>query len=329
MLSLLLDPRARGAFFAETLAVARTELGAVLPAAEAVHHAVGDVDFLVLDGAPGGAPSADRLRALARLASVHAVFGGDARALDGLIPLAAEPGYTLPDALVFGAKYRGKTHEIATQLALNVALAVHARASDGRAGSTPKRLLDPMAGQGTTLLWAARHGLSADGLEKHAESLDGFQRHLAKQCKLHRIKHKRLEGWLDRKNPEGLGRFVGATFTAADGAPRLRLVRGDTRDVPQFLGGPAYDLVVTDLPYGIQFRGGAQRLTDLIVGAVPGWVDRLAPGGVIAMLFNTYQPARDTLVEALVGAGTEVLPIEAPHRMSESIVRDLVVAVRA
>jgi len=43
------------------------------------------------------------------------------------------------------------------------------------------------------------------------------------------------------------------------------------------------------------------------------------------LIFNRYQPKRDALIGAFVDRGLTLREFSAPHRMSESIERDLVV----
>ncbi|MEO1271450.1 MAG: hypothetical protein AAFX99_25430, partial [Myxococcota bacterium] len=124
----------------------------------------------------------DGLAVAARLACVQGMFRVDE--VGRLTPLDLQPDFRLPPSLVYGAKYRGKTHELVTQLALNVAVA-HCRT-----GSPPQTLLDPMAGRGTTLLWGLRYGLHGRGIEQDQGALDDLHRHIKRQTKLHRIKHE-------------------------------------------------------------------------------------------------------------------------------------------
>lgn len=310
MLKLLLDPRAEGAFFADTVAVALAEVGAVFPAAEPRVDARASVTFLDVSLPEDAAP------ALLRLAAVQAVFapeGGGLRLVD------AEPGFALPAELVWGAKYRGKTHELATQLALNVALA-HCRAEG------PPKLLDPMAGRGSTLLWAARYGLEARGIEHDPRALPDFQRHVKGQCTLQRLKHQERQGSVHAKRKDGVGRFLEYRF----GERALKLITGDARDAPALLGGERVHLIVADLPYGVQHVGptGTRDPLPVLRECAPGWAELLKPGGAMVLIYNRFLPKREALVEAFEAAGLAAEPFEAPHRMSASILRDLAVFTR-
>ena len=87
-------------------------------------------------------------------------------------------------------------------------------------------------------------------------------------------------------------------------------------------------LLVTDIPYGIQHRGGrdGQRspLTTL-ESCAASWSERLLPGAGVAIAFNTHMPTREQLAGVMASVGLRPLPIALPHRMSESIIRDVAV----
>jgi len=309
---LLIDPRATGAYFADTLDVARAELLLHLPDSqpEVIEH-----------------PMFRRLRVqvpeaalpqLARLSFVQGIF-----AVDGaqLTPMPTDPDYALPAEVIFGAKYRGKTHELLTLLALNVA-----RATCTAPLENSIKVLDPMAGRGTTLLWAARLGWSATGIERDGRAIADLQRHVKKQCKLLRIKHKETRGTVGRKALTGTGTFVRYSF----GDRSIRLITGDARQTRPLLQGERFPLIVTDLPYGIQHTrdDGWRDPTATLRACAPEWAGRLAPGGSMVLCFNAFLPKRQVLIDLFTEAGLEPHPFSAPHRMSESILRDLVVFTR-
>ena len=144
---LLLSPLTRGAYFEDAIDVARAEYLALYPDSEMETEQAGPLVFLNVD-----AQEADFER-LTRLSFVQAIF----RERDGgLAVVSQSPSFELPEQFVTGAKYRGKTNELVTQLAINVGLTFCD--NDGQATLS---LLDPMAGRGTTLLWAARYGLDS------------------------------------------------------------------------------------------------------------------------------------------------------------------------
>jgi hypothetical protein len=283
-------------------------LAAVCPDLDAVAEEGGTAYFLVLEAENSS------LQPLSRLSFVQAIF----REIDGGLQLLEQNrDFVLPEELVHGVKYAGKTNELATQLAINVA--IHVADFDG---SGPPRLLDPMAGRGTTLLWAVRYGMDATGIEQDLRAPADLQRHVKKQSKLHRIKHSQEQGFVGPRNRQDRGRFMEFDFKG----PRLRLIVGDSTDAVQLLAAKRFQMLVVDLPYGIQHRSGSggADLLDVLGSCAPGWAASLEPGGSAVLLFNSYRPKRPELIEVFSRAGLEVQDIALPHRMSESIVRDLV-----
>ncbi|MBX2798769.1 MAG: hypothetical protein KTR31_13910 [Myxococcales bacterium] len=305
---LLVSPLADGAYFADVDDVVLSEVRAVLGCDGELWER-GGMRFVTV-----AAGSAE----MARLSFVLGAFEGDPEA--GLKIAALDAGWALPPGLVWGTKYRGKTNELVTQLAINLALA-HCTA-DRSAGTL---LCDPMAGRGTTLCWAARYGLDAIGIELDPTALDDFHRHVKRQTKLGRIRHTEERGWVTKKNKDGVGRYVGFAF----GEVQLRLVAGDGRRAPDLVGRSRAHVIVADLPYGVQFGGRHRRNPiDDVRACAEAWGDVLCAGGCAVLIFNRLQPRRSRLEEVFAGTALRALPLELPHRMSESIERDVMVLIR-
>ena len=343
MLKLLISPLAQGAYFQDLEAVALAEIHAMYPRLTAQVSHIGPLSFIDLTWSEGNHLSAlmfgdrpdERLLnaaqnmdseedtpcyiALMRLSFVQAIFlpvDADVSAASSTIQcLDLSPRFKLPRALVSGSKYRGKTHEIVTQLGLNLAL----RYSTARPTSKPS-LLDPMAGRGTTLLWAARYGINAVGIEIDKRALEHFQRDTKRQTKLHRLKHKVQQGSLSQ-GKRSL-RFLEFKWPESTS----KLIQGDSRHVETLTGGQRFHYLVSDLPYGVQFGGEVRRNPlDLITECAPAWARSLRVGGVMVLIFNTLQPKRRRLLEYLSTLDLEYIPVLMPHRVSESIERDLIV----
>jgi|TARA_Y100000310_G_scaffold309670_1_gene354023 hypothetical protein len=311
-LKLLLSPLTKAAYFADYLDVARAEFLAHYPASEAKLQRQATLDFLNVE------LNEEELPQLSRLSFVQGIFEADA---DKLVPVNQEPGFVLPEELVYAAKYQGKTNELVTQLAINIGL-VYASI---RSGEVPQ-LLDPMAGRGTTLLWALRYGMDARGIEQDEKALVGLHQHVKKQTKLHRIKHQHSQGFIGRSNKRGRGKFDQFQFSERI----LRLTIGDSREAGKLVQGKRFHLLVCDLPYGVQHvtTAGTRDPLPVIRECAPAWVDCLRKGGVLVLVFNSYQPARSDLLQLFTELGLQPQDFSAPHRMSESILRDLVVLTK-
>jgi len=301
--ALLISPRAESAFFADTLNVARAELASFFPttAIDTLSH--GDMHFLTLDAKPSA------LATLLRLSFVQGIFDVSE---NGFVPNDQTTGFGLHPDFVWGEKYRGKTNETMTQLLINLCLAEHPLA---------ETLVDPMCGRATTLLWGMRYGLKTAGVEQDPQAMVDLQRGLKKWTKIHRTKHKLEQGWVHKNNKSGVGKFLDF---AADGGS-MRVVTGETSDIGTLLQNRKFDVLATDIPYGIQHLGGknTRNPLDTLRAAAPAWVASIKAGGVAAIAFNSYMPKRSAISDVFAECGLEILATNVEHRMSESILRDV------
>ena len=307
--ALLVSARAKAAYFDAYLDVCKTELAGVPSIELTDQRRIGPMDFLFVTAGE------EDLAHLLRLSFVHGIFSVDG---SSLTPLDINPEFLLHEDFVFGAKYRGKTNETLTQLLINLGLQqIGADRSDGL------KLLDPMCGRGTTLLWGLRYGMHTFGVEDDAAALTDLRRHLKKWTKLHRVKHQMKEE--TQKSSRRRREPVTLTFEADNASLRLEL--GDTAQTEALARKKRFDLIISDLPYGIEHQGqnATRNPLDTIRAAAPGWVNCLRKGGAMVLSFNRNLPKRPKL-EA-VFADLDLTIVEAPlaHRMSESIVRDVLV----
>lgn len=307
--TLLVSPLARSAFFGDYLDTARAELAFCVGSVAANHRRVGDMDFLEVEVEEASLP---RLIALSFAHGLFAGAGGE------LTPLALAPSWALHEDFVYGAKYRGKTNEMLTQMLINLGLS--ALDAGSPAGI---KLLDPMCGRGTTLLWAMRYGMRSRGIEQDHSALADVRQNVKKWCKIHRQKHQFETGFIGKANKKGEGSFL--DFSTADAA--MRMVVGNSTEAPTLLGGEKFHLLVSDLPYGVQHftTANTRNPIETLEACAPGWVASLRPGGAMVLAFNSYQPKRRELIAVFARHGMEALDFAAAHRMSESIVRDIVV----
>src|SRR5438105_2964129 len=101
------------------------------------------------------------------------------------------------------------------------------------------------------------------------------------------------------------------------------ILTGDTTTAVSHLGKASVDVVVTDLPYGVQHGSqGAAGLrrspADLLVAALPAWRSVLRPGGAVGLSWNTKVLPRAELVAVLAAAGlTAVTGDGFAHRVDQ------------
>ena len=307
--AILISPRANTAYFNETIDTARAEFVQCIGEQELELVQFGQLNFFNVDLAP------EQLTLVARLSFCQGVFE---RQGESLVPVAIDPEFLLHDDFVFGSKYKGKTSEVLTQLLLNVGLSY----LDEKDHSKIK-LLDPMCGRGTTLMWAQRYGIKSKGIEQDPKACDDFRTSLRKWSKLHRQKHKLLEGFIGKANKQNKGKFI--DFSANDVSTRL--INGDATHADEIVKNEKQHLIISDIPYGVQHFTTEKTRNPIAVlsECAPKWSQLLHKGGVLVIAYNKYIPKRAELVALFTEQGLTECDFHAPHRVSESIYRDIVV----
>ncbi|MEE2756238.1 MAG: hypothetical protein VYA30_06240 [Myxococcota bacterium] len=310
-LGLLISPLMRGAYFADYISVCQTEASCVL-GCQTQHVSWGNLDLLECE------ISVEDLPAIARLSFVQGAF----EISDGLLrPIGLDPQFNLPDDFVYGSKYRGKTNEALTQLLVNLGLR-YAKTRPGKAMT----VLDPMCGRGTTLITAMRYGLNSKGIEQDKNVLAEVTQSLKKWTKIHRVKHNLNQGFVGRANKQGQGRFLRFSHQQT----HFQIIIGDSRETQSLVGQERFDLIATDIPYGVQHHttAGTRNPLAVIRTCAPEWANVLRPGGAMVIAYNRLQPKTEQLVRAFDGCGLTELPLQFTHRMSEAIVRDILVLTK-
>lgn len=248
---------------------------------------------------------------------------------------------TLDEDLVYGTelvttqRYRGKTNERLTRAMVNVAMAT--------AGIDLRRptgtLLDPLCGRGTTLNWALAYGLDAVGIDADRASVDQHAAFIETWAKRQRLPHKATRHRSGNAEQRWLSFRVApdrATLKA-DRGQRLQTFNADGADTDLPIRARSIDLIVGDLPYGIQHQGsgGDRNPVDpvtLLERTLPAWRRWLRPGGAICLAWNLKQADRSAVSRCLVEASFE--PVVAAggysmrHVVDATIDRDVIAAHR-
>lgn len=337
--ALLLKANANRVYGEAAFALGEAELAvldeAVLRLGLAVERtALGGVDYLVADH-PDPLP-VEAVRILSNLSSLHALY-----AVEGslLRPLEVRPIGVVGEDITTIQRYQGKTNEAFTHLLVNLALAAGGRFDALLAGER-LRLLDPACGRGTTLNRAAVYGIDACGIELDQRDVEAYTVFLLTYLKDHRYKHQ-LEQAKLRKGRDRPAHRITVTYGASKDRSTHRVidvVHDDTRQARTHLKDRSVDLLVCDLPYGVQHgahgegsrpsRGPARLLAD----ALPIWFALLRPGAGVALAWNRRTLDRHELEHLLVDAGFELAAPEGDdrfvHRVDQAIQRDVLVARR-
>jgi len=328
--ALLILPSANRVYAAASTALTTAELRlfgeAVLDGriTDVAEHTLGGVPYVTFT-----APAlSDRdVAHLSNLSTVYALF----EVVDDelLRPLAMVPLDRYPDDLITIQKYAGKTNEQFTKLLLNVTALSSAYAAELL--DRPLRVLDPLCGRGTTLNQALMYGFDAAGIELDRTDVEAYSAFIQRWLKDKRLKHKAAYVPV-RREKKLVARRLQVTI---GGSPPqdLDVVNVDTTRATEFFRRATFDLVVADLPYGVQHgsrtagRGLARGPLDLLAEAAPGWTALLRPGGAMGLSWNTFVAKREAAEEVLAGAGLTVLPdLGFAHRVDQAIRRDIVVA---
>jgi SAM-dependent methyltransferase len=330
--------------------MARAELGVLSAALPDGWIAEGSIAETVIGGVPyvtfesNGLSQRDAAL-LANLSSLYALFEVTGELLRP-VPLRRLDRFD--DDLLTILKYVGKTNEQFTKLLLNVTLASSAFAGElSSPGGRRLAVLDPLCGRGTTLNQALMYGFDAYGTDLDRRDVEAYAVFIQRWLKDKRLKHQ-ADFSPVRRDRQVVARRLLAEFAAskeeykAGYVQRLDVVEADTTRVAEFFRRESADLVVTDLPYGIQHgshvlgrvrpgeRGLARSPLDLLAAAAPAWAKALRPGGALGISWNTHVARREDAAGAIAATGLEVLDSDPyhgfRHRVDQAITRDILIA---
>ena len=257
----------------------------------------------------------------------------------------------LPQSLVYGTelvttqRYRGKTNERLTRAMLNLALATAGIPLSGPWNKTPT-LLDPMCGRGTTLNWALAYGCNAVGVEPDASALKQYETFITTWAKQQRLPHKRQT--FRSNNAEKRLFTLDVAPTRADQkagtGQKVETFAADGGDTTLHIKKQSIDVIVGDLPYGVQHRSDPAALdppetVDLVARLAPTWRRWVRRGGAVCLAWNTRRASRADMLVALVDSGFElpsgwdfdgVVGAEQSmaHRVDASISRDVLLVIK-
>ena len=282
------------------------------------------------------------LARLSRLSFLYALFVEEGREdAPRLLPVALPDTAYLPPEVSRILKYTGKTNELFTRLMINIAL------NSGAYADEPlPRLLDPVAGRGTTLFEALVWGCSAAGIEIGDKAVGDtaayFKRFLETEKYKHTFHKERVSGE-NRSFTAVMHTFALAPSKedwSGGNTRQLRLVAGNSRYADAFFRKNTFHALVGDLPYGVQHgnvtRENQSSLTrnprELLTACLPAWRKVLKPGAALVLAWNTLVLPRAEMAALLADQGFEVKaggPYDRfSHRVDQAIRRDIITAVK-
>ncbi len=337
-LALKITPQRSTQYARMTASVAAPELlasplGAKLSAVEPARLAGQDYLLATLDQDWQDGEVSEETRAiLSRLGAISEVYEYFERLgeISGPWLRPVEPSFTpfVPLEMTEARRYRGKTNEIFTHVLLNVALFAGAYATRMH---ERLRILDPLAGGGTTLFLALANGYDAFGIELERQDVETTALFVRQYLDGEHMRFKEID-----ERGRRAGRRYQFEIGPKGNTRYLVLANGDARDAQmqmrEVVGGPRIHAIVADLPYGIQHFG---EVAELLTRALPLWEQMLHPGGTIALAWNATRVEREEMVGLLEAHTSLQVRNEPPYTQFEHSVdrvikrRDLLVGVKA
>ncbi|MEG0430109.1 MAG: DNA methylase [Anaerovoracaceae bacterium] len=279
----------------------------------------------------------DNIETLSKLSFVYALFELVEDKL--LKPIELVNYKYVNDNLSTILKYTGKTNELFTRMMINVALA----SSDTNAKGDVN-LLDPIAGKGTTLFEGLIQGFNVYGVEIGDKVVNESYHFMKKYMEIEKYKHERKIDKITGKGKSLLGRRYAINIARTKEELRnketrhFELISGNSINSDQFYQKNFFDIIVGDLPYGVQHgnvtREKQSSLTrnpvELINGCCSSWYKILKKGGVMVLSWNSFIVPHSELKKLLEDVGFRVLDEDRyssfEHMVDKSIKRNIIVA---
>ena len=232
-------------------------------------------------------------------------------------------------------KYKGKTSATFTRMMINCARAAAGLTLEEK----PLTVLDPICGRGTSCFCALEMGMNAVGADMDRNDLREAMNYFSRFLTMKRLKHAL------KQSAETCGKVSvpAALYTLADtkenyaaGDTRtLKLYHADTSLVGQLMRKAPADILVADLPYGVQHAPQDGKKADgfqrMLARTLPAWRQALRKGGAAAVSFNTLTLPRETLARLMIDAGFRVLEESEYatnlHFVEQAVRRDFIVAL--
>jgi hypothetical protein len=267
-------------------------------------------------------------------------------------------------------KYTGKTNEIFTRMMINVALysldADAAASGEGKSdgadsvavtkpdtgmatgagGPGVLKLLDPVAGKGTTLYEGLTRGFDVYGIEIGDRIFAEASVYLKKFLETEKYKHNAEVRKISGANKS----FTSTRHTfeiarsredqKANGVRICEFISGNSANAGTYYKRNFFDMIVGDLPYGVQHGNVTNQKqssltrnpSELLAACLPAWIGALRQGGTIVLAWNTNVLPRAGFEKILRENGLSVMDGPAyrgfGHRVDQSIVRDIIAAVK-
>ncbi|MCL1830273.1 MAG: hypothetical protein FWG21_02460 [Oscillospiraceae bacterium] len=236
-------------------------------------------------------------------------------------------------------KYTGKTNELFTRMMINIAYFSLNHTEE-------IKLLDPVAGKGTTLFEGLVKGFDVYGIEIADKVVNESYLFMKRFLEDARYKYEYTKLRVSGPNRS----FTAVRHTFVTAPTKVAFKNQETKTIEFIAGNSLYansyhkrgffDIIAGDLPYGVQHGNVTNEkqsaLTrnpyELLKHCLPVWVELLKDGGVIVLAWNCNTLSRSSITELFSANG--LTPIEQKaylqlqHRVDSAIVRDVIVATK-
>jgi len=236
-------------------------------------------------------------------------------------------------------KYTGKTNEMFTRMLINIAYFSQSK-TEGI------RLLDPLAGKGTTLFEGIVKGFDVYGIEIGenvvAEASNFLKRFLESQRYKYLFNQERFSG------PNRSFSVLKHIFKIARTKEELKaketktveILAGNSMYVDKIYPKEYFDILVSDLPYGVQHgsvtnekqSSQTRNPYELLRTCLPSWIKVLKITGVMVLSFNNNILSRKKIEQLLELHNLKVFAdemyLQLEHRVDQAIQRDVIVAYK-
>lgn len=327
---ILINPSHNRVYYESAKKLAVAELN-ICVGVSGVIVTVGGVDYIEFETED----IAGKLQILSRLSFTFAIFEMNGELLKPIDPISSDViGADINSVL----KYQGKTNEQFTLMMLNIARA-NLLNTDSRL-----KLIDPMAGRGTTLFESLRQGIDSYGIEIDQKSAHDSYIHMRKYLEGKKYKHSVSERRLSGDNKAFKAKLSTVKISRAlkdfSNIPLIyEMVEADSVNADKIYKKNTFDLLVADLPYGVQHaskigtKGKISRSPlDLLESTLSSYYNIMKPNGVVAFSFNVNVSSRQAMKDLLLRHGfspldgTDYETME--HRVDQAILRDVIFAIK-
>lgn len=235
-------------------------------------------------------------------------------------------------------KYTGKTNELFTRMIINIA---HFTSDFGM--DEKIKLLDPVAGKGTTLFEGIICGYDVYGVEIGSKPVNEVCQYFKKYLTTEKYKHESHSQKISGDNKAFTAERHTFSFARTkeeykSNPKTCEIISGNSINLCKFYKQNSMHLIVGDLPYGVHHGNVTNEkqssLTrnpeELLNACLPAWADTLMYGGAIVLAWNTFVLTREKM-KAIFEKHNLYVPEDEVyekfgHRVDNSIKRDIIAA---